>query len=142
MIKKINVYLLIKVLFILVALSLIVIIRADYHQDTRDIIDELINYFTPLTIDYIVIRLLSFGVLFAVCFDLEAAMERRMHLTKKRFIVSIILLLVSLIDYYKLFVFQNWSWNMGITYFISTRYLTLVVSALAGSLCCGSFKTE
>ena len=152
MIKNINVYTLIKVLFILIALSLIVIVRADYHQsDTlRDRIDELMSYFTPLTFDYIVIRLLSFGVLFAACFDLKAAMEKRLHINKKLFIVSMILLLVSLIDYYKFvyndFFYQDWfepgtMVRLGL-YFLSTRYLTLVVSALAGYLCGSSFKAE
>ena len=144
MIKNIKVYTLIKVLFILIALSLIVIVRADYHQsDTlRDRIDELMSYFTPLTFDYIVIRLLSFGVLFTACFNLKAAMEKRLHLNKKHFIVSMILLLVSLIDYYKLFVFKNWLGLAGIPFLLSARYLTLVVSALTGYLCGSSFKTE
>ena len=144
MIKNITVYTLIKVLFILIALSLIVIVRADYHQsDTlRDRIDELMSYFTPLTFDYIVIRLLSFGVLFTACFNLKAAMEKRLHLNKKHFIVSMILLLVSLIDYYKLFVFKNWPGLAGILFLLSARYLTLVVSALTGYLCGSSFKTE
>jgi hypothetical protein len=150
MIKNINVYTLIKVLFILISLSLIVIIRADYHQGTRDILDEFMRYFTPFMFDYIVIRLLSFGVLFTVCFDLKAAMEKRLHINKKLFIVSMILLLVSLIDYYKFvyndFFYQDWfepgtMVRLG-QYLLSARYFTLVVSALAGSLCCSSFKTE
>jgi hypothetical protein len=151
MIKNINVYTLIKVLFILIALSLIVTIRAEYYQmDSRDKIDDLMSYFTPLMCDYIVIRLLSFGVLFAACFNLKAAMEKRLHINKKQFIVSMIVLLVSLIDYYKFvyndFFYQDWfepgtMVRLGL-YFLSTRYLTLVVSALAGYLCGSSFKTE
>ena len=82
MTKKFDVYLLIKVLFILIALSLIVIIRAGYYEmDTLERLDESYpaSYFTPLAFNYIAIRLLSFGALFAVCFDLKAAMEKRLH---------------------------------------------------------------
>ena len=146
MTKKFDVYLLIKVLFILIALSLIVIIRAGYYEmDTLERLDESYpaSYFTPLAFNYIAIRLLSFGALFAVCFDLKAAMEKRLHLNKKRFILSIILLLLSLINYHSLFFSQQWIGGIwSIKYLISTEYLTLVVSAIAGSLCCSSFKTE
>ncbi len=145
MIKKINVYLLIKVLFILIALSLIVIIRAGYHEmDTLDKLSESVPvvYFTPFAFGYIAIRLLSFGALFAAGFDLKAAMEKRLHLNKKRFILSIILLLLSLINYHNLLFSQQWIGVGSISYLISTRYLTLVVSAIAGSLCWSSFKTE
>jgi len=145
MIKKLNFYLLIKVLFILIALSLIVIIRAGYYEmDTLDKLSEStpVSYFTPFAFGYIAIRLLSFGALFAAGFNLKAAMEKRLHLNKKRFILSIILLLLSLINYHNLLFSQQWIGVGSISYLISTRYLTLVVSAIAGSLCCSSFKTE
>ncbi len=144
MIKIFNIYLLIKVLFILIALSLIVIIRAGYHgTSTGDrIMIETMSYFNRFAFDYIAIRLLSFGVLFAACFNLKAAMKKRLHLTKKRFILSIVLLLVSLINYYTLFWVQHWIELGSITYLQSADYLSLVVSALAGYLCCSSFKTE
>ncbi len=146
MIKNINAYTLIKVLFILVALASIVIIRAGYYEmDTLERLDETypVSYFTPFAFGYIAIRLLSFGALFAVCFNLKAAMEKRLHLNKKRFILSIVLLLLSLINYYSLFYSQEWIGSIwSIKYLASTSYLTLVVSAIAGSLCCSSFKTE
>jgi hypothetical protein len=152
MIKKINVYTLIKVLFILVALALIVFIRADYYKmNTLDRDLETISpvYFTSLVFDYIVIRLLSFGALFAAGFNLEAAMKKRLHFNKTRFILGIVILLLSLIDYYKLFLLLEWNhihwFNFGFwttTYLVSTRYLTLVTGALAGYLCCSSFKTD
>ena len=146
MIKKLDVYLLIKVLFILIALALIVIIRAGYYEmDMLDKLDEStpVSYFTPFAFGYIAIRVLSFGVLFAACFNLKAAMQKRLHLNKKRFVLSIILLLISLINYYNLFFGTlHWIGLGGITYLMSARYLTLVVSALAGFLCCSSFKTE
>jgi TctA family transporter len=150
MIKKINVYTLIKILFILVALALIVIIRAGYYQmDTLDRLEEStpVVYFTPFAFGYIAIRLLSFVALFAAGFNLKAAMEKRLHLNKTRFILSIILLLLSLINYYNLFFSQGWigpeSLSLGsLPYFMATKYLTLVTGALAGYLCCSSFKTE
>lgn len=144
MIKNFNVYLLIKVLFILIALSLIVIIRAGYHgTSTGDRITiEIMSYFNRFAFDYIAMRLLSFGVLFAACFNLKAAIEKRLHFNKKRFILSIVLLLVSLINYYTLFWVQHWIELRSITYLQSADYLSLVVSALAGYLCCSSFKTE
>jgi hypothetical protein len=152
MIKKINVYTLIKVLFILVALALIVFIRVGYYQlDARDRIEESIpvTYITPLVFDDIGIRLLSFGALFAAGFNLQAAVQKRLHLNKKRFIFSIVILLLSLIDYYKLFHLLEWNdihwFDFGFwttAYLASTKYLTLVTGALAGYLCCSSFKAD
>ena len=152
MIKKINVYLLIKILFILIALSLILIIRSGYYQmNTIDRDIELTSpiYFTSLVFDYMAMGLLSFGALFAAGFNLKAAMEKRLHLNRKLFILSVILLLLSMIEYYKLYLLLQWNdihWiRFGIrttTYLISTRYVALVVSAIAGYLCCSSFKTE
>ena len=152
MIKRINAYTLSKVLFILIALALIVIIRVDYYQmNTVDRDLESISpiYFTSLVFDYMAIRLLVFGALFAAGFNLKAAMEKRLHLNKKLLILSVILLLLSLIDYYKLFLLLEWNdihwidfgfWTTA--YLASTRYLTLVTGAIAGYLCCSSFKTE
>lgn len=145
MIKTFNIYLLIKVLFILIALSLIVLLRVGYHEmDTLDKLDESTpgSYFTPFAFGYVAIRLLMFGVLFTVHFNLKAALKKRLLLNKKRFILSIILLLVSLINYYSL-LFGTLHWiGLGcILYLVSTKYLTLVVSAIAGSLCCSSFRT-
>jgi hypothetical protein len=152
MTRKINVYTLIKVLFIIAALTLIVFIRVGYYQlDARERTDEAIpvTYITPLVFDDIVIRLLSFGVLFAAGFDLQAAVKKRLHLNKKRFIFSMVILLLSLIDYYKLFLLLerndiHWIdfgfWTTA--YLASTKYLTLVTGALAGYLCCSSFKPD
>lgn len=146
MIKKFDIFLLIKVLLILITLSLIVIIRAEYHQmGAHDRVDEFLSYFTPLTFHYMAIRLLSFGTIFVTCYDLKAAITKRLHVNKKRLIFSIILLLGSLIDYFKLMysdVFIGWIGISELFYLQSTDYLTLVISALAGFLCCSSFKNE
>lgn len=150
MIKRANAYTLIKVLFILIALSLIVVIQARYFQmDTWDRALESVPvvYFTPFAFSYMAIRLLSFGALFAAGFNLKAAMEKRLHFNKNLFILSMILLLLSLINYHNLFVSQHWIGPGGITlrsipYLMAAEYLTLVVSAIAGTLCCNAFKTE
>jgi len=150
MIKNINAYTLVKALFILVVLVLIVIIQAEYYQmDTLDRLEEStpVVYFTPFSFGYIVMVLLSFGALFAAGFNLKAAMEKRLHLNKKGFILGVVILLLSLINYHNLFFSQGWIGHGGLPleslpYFMATRYLTLVTGALAGYLCCSSFKTD
>ena len=117
-------------------------------MDTLDRLTEStpVIYFTPFALGYMAIRLLSFGALFAVGFNLKAAMKKTLQLNKTRFIIGIILLLLSLVNYFNLFFSQHWvgqSIGLGsIPYLMATRYLTLVASALAGFLCCSSFKTE